>query len=173
MVFKKGNVPHNRGKKASPETRIKISKNHADMSGENNPMFGRTGEKSPLFGKQQPKEWQEKKSKALTGRKRPDLSMKGENNPTWKGGVTPLNHLIRSCSKYTEWRMNVFQRDLYICQHCGKRGCYIEAHHIKEFAASKEENNITTLDDALVCDELWNTNNGITLCKECHDRIPQ
>jgi hypothetical protein len=30
------------------------------------------------------------------------------------------------------------------------------------------ENNIITLEDAFGCDELWNLNNGITWCKECH-----
>lgn len=32
------------------------------------------------------------------------------------------------------------------------------------------ENNIMTLTDAVKCEELWNINNGITLCKECHKK---
>jgi hypothetical protein len=35
----------------SIETRRKISENHANMSGMNNPCFGRTKEKHPFFGK--------------------------------------------------------------------------------------------------------------------------
>ena len=172
MVFQKGNIPHNMGKKASPETCLKISENHADMSGENNPMFGRTGEKSPLFGKKQPQEWQIKKAKSLKeGGNFKHPTMFGEDNPSWNGGVTPLRQSIRTCSKSTEWRMNVFQRDLYTCQHCGKSGCYIEAHHKESFSDIIENNNITTLEASFECNGLWDTNNGITLCKECHDKI--
>jgi len=28
-----------------------------------------------------------------------------------------------------------------------------------------------TIDQALLCAELWDVWNGITLCKECHDKI--
>lgn len=34
----------------------------------------------------------------------------------------------------------------------------------------KEENNIKTLEESIYCDELWNINNGITLCIECHKK---
>ena len=30
------------------------------------------------------------------------------------------------------------------------------------------EFNILTVDQALACNELWNINNGRTLCKPCH-----
>lgn len=30
------------------------------------------------------------------------------------------------------------------------------------------ENNITTVEEAINCDELWNINNGQTLCYSCH-----
>jgi hypothetical protein len=41
----------NRGKIISKETRHKMKKNHADVSGEKNPMYGKTGEKCPNFGR--------------------------------------------------------------------------------------------------------------------------
>ena len=31
------------------------------------------------------------------------------------------------------------------------------------------ENNIKTLEDALQCKQLGDINNGITLCKKCHE----
>ncbi len=171
MVFQKGNIPHNIGKKASSETRDRISKNHVNVSGEHNPMFGKIGELSPLFGKKQPHEWQIKKAKSLKeggNFKHPTLF--GEDNPAWKGGTSSLNKQVRDCSKYNEWRLMVFGRDSYTCQECGRRSTYFEAHHKKEFYQILEENNITTLQAALDCDELWNIDNGITLCKECHGK---
>ena len=61
---------------------------------------------------------------------------------------------IRNSNKYIEWRKNVFERDDYTCQICGKIGGELNAHHKKSF--SKYEDLRFTL------------SNGITLCKECH-----
>jgi HNH endonuclease len=44
----------------------------------------------------------------------------------------------------------------------------LEAHHIKSFKAIKVQYNIRTVQDAIGCDELWDINNGITLCRSCH-----
>jgi len=107
-------------------------------------------------------------SKATTGMIR--LYKRGVNSNFWKGGVSKLSDRIRRHTKYKRWRDSVFGRDNYTCQKCGKRGGYLEAHHIKPFFQMLEENNIKTLDDALTCGELWNVDNGITLCLDCHHR---
>jgi hypothetical protein len=45
----------------------------------------------------------------------------------------------------------------------------LNAHHKdKSFSKIMEDNNIKTLEEALICGELWNINNGITYCKKCH-----
>lgn len=94
----------------------------------------------------------------------------GSKNPCWKGGVTPLYNQIRNSNKYNDWRFQVFGRDNFTCQECGIRGVWLEVHHIKLFSDIIKEFNITTLDEALLCQELWNISNGVTLCKKCHDK---
>lgn len=41
----------NYGRKWGEDFRRKISEHHADVSGENNPMYGKRGEKSPMYGR--------------------------------------------------------------------------------------------------------------------------
>ena len=65
--------------------------------------------------------------------------------------------------------MLVFKRDNFTCKKCGDNsGGNLEAHHIKSFAVICHENNINLVKEAKKCKELWNLNNGLTLCKECH-----
>lgn len=63
----------------------------------------------------------------------------------------------RECGSYKEWRKRVFSRDNYTCQHCGQYGGVLNAHHIKSYAKYPELRT--------------NTDNGITLCYECHNKI--
>ena len=98
------------------------------------------------------------------------IANRGSKNYFWKGGISFLTKRIRHLYKYRQWKSDVFTRDNFICQECDKRGGYLEAHHIKAFSKIIEENNIKTLEEALNCDELWNINNGITLCLDCHTK---
>jgi len=84
-------------------------------------------------------------------------------------GLTSLHLLIRQTEKYKLWRSKVFERDFYTCQNCRKRGIYLECHHIKRFSYILKENNIFSVEQALNCKELWNLDNGVILCKECHN----
>ncbi len=86
-------------------------------------------------------------------------------------GISRLNKLIRGMPEYFEWRNHIFGRDLYTCRHCNIRGVYFEAHHKKELWRIIKEYNMKTIIDARNCIELWDLNNGITLCKECHGKI--
>lgn len=102
-------------------------------------------------------------------RKKSIENHKGPKHWRWKGGITPAMMQIRNCHKTRLWRSDVFKRDNYTCQECLSRGCYLEAHHIKPFSKIIEENNIKTLEQAEGCDELWDINNGLTLCSSCHN----
>jgi hypothetical protein len=86
----------------------------------------------------------------------------------WKGGIAKFDRLVRQIYEYKQWRSDVFQRDNWTCQTCGERG-YLEAHHIKEFHKILKENNIISLEEARKCNELWDLNNGVSLCIKCHN----
>lgn len=60
----------------------------------------------------------------------------------------------RTGDRYNEWRSFIFERDSWTCQTCHKRGVYLEAHHIKSWAHFQ--------------DLRYDTNNGVTLCRDCH-----
>ncbi len=93
---------------------------------------------------------------------------KGKKCFLWKGGITSLILQVRMCFEYRQWRSDIFTRDNFTCQNCFKRGGKLNAHHLKSFAQIFYENNIKTMKNALGCQELWNINNGITFCKNCH-----
>lgn len=80
---------------------------------------------------------------------------KGELAHNWRGGITPINKLLRASKDYDEWREKVFERDNYTCQICGKRGSRLNAHHILNFS---DHENLR-----------YDISNGITMCEECHD----
>ncbi len=92
----------------------------------------------------------------------------GEKSALWKGGITIVDRLIRRMTEYYQWRSDVFQRDNWICKTCGENGCYVTAHHIKGLNKIIREYNIKNVNDARKCQELWDINNGITLCEGCH-----
>jgi 5-methylcytosine-specific restriction endonuclease McrA len=84
------------------------------------------------------------------------------------GELTPLHKKIRHLQEYFSWRSAVFERDKYCCRDCGMKKRNLEVHHIKFFKTLKVQYKIKTLEDAKNCKELWNINNGLTLCRQCH-----
>ena len=54
---------------------------------------------------------------------------RGERNNMWKGGITPVNHKIRSSLEMKLWRKAVFKRDNWTCVWCRQRGGNLEADH--------------------------------------------
>lgn len=82
--------------------------------------------------------------------------IKGENNPAWKGGITPINKIIRHSIAYRLWREAVFTRDNFTCIWCGQIGGMLNADHIKPFSMFPELR--------LAID------NGRTLCESCHKK---
>lgn len=116
--------------------------------------------------------WREKASAFNTGKVRtPEMrkemseikvlspfTLRGADNPAWKGGVTPTNQKIRHSVDYRLWREAVFARDNFTCQHCGARGRELNADHIKPFSLFPELR--------------FAIDNGRTLCVSCHLKTP-
>ena len=65
----------------------------------------------------------------------------------------------RRPARATAWAMKVKERDGYKCQECGSKK-NLEAHHIIPWAECTYE-------------QKYDLNNGITLCRSCHDKVHQ
>lgn len=101
----------------------------------------------PMSGKHHSESTKEKMSKMR----------KGELHPNWKGGISGKSY--EECFDMTmiEWKelaKQIRERDIYICQYCGKKQS-IEVHHIIP-RNIKIDNHPSNL---------------ITLCKSCHIKI--
>jgi len=74
----------------------------------------------------------------------------------WKRTVTSETEKERKSWKASEWRKAVFERDNYTCQCCeDDRGGNLQAHHVRNFSSN---NALRFMPE-----------NGITLCRNCHD----
>ncbi|MEK6882256.1 MAG: NUMOD3 domain-containing DNA-binding protein [Nanoarchaeota archaeon] len=121
-------IGKNLGKKASEETKRKLSKSHK----------GKHNSPNTEFKKGQP-------------------GLKGKDSPSWKGGVSPVEKIIRGSIEYRLWRESVFARDNWTCQKCKIKGSCLHPHHIRNFAEAVELR--------------FAIDNGITLCKKCHQEF--
>lgn len=110
------------------------------------------------------------KNHPLFGKKRPDVT--GNRNPNWNGGVSSIYRKMRQSAKYKEWRQACFERDRFACQTCGKTNTVVNVDHIKPFALIIAEHKIKTIEQFYACGEMWNMNNGRTLCVSCHEQTP-
>jgi hypothetical protein len=84
--------------------------------------------------------------------------------------ITPLKNKIRYSLEYRKWRQAVLKIDNYTCQWCGRYGGALNADHIRSFSSILRKNGIKTLEQAIACRELWDVNNGRTLCRKCHEQ---
>ena len=154
----------NKGKKHSEETKEKIRQHNLK-----NPRRYWTGKKRPYKSRPSMKgkePWNkgltknnDKRVKKYANKLKGKKGLFGKDNPSWKGGVTPINHLLRKSDEYKEWRNAVYQRDNWTCRICGIKcsNKQIVAHHILLFS---EYPHLRFAID-----------NGMTLCRKCHLKL--
>ena len=82
------------------------------------------------------------------------IRQKGDKSHLWRGGITNQERVARNSARYDLFRRFILARDNFTCQICNKRGGKLCVDHIKEWF----------LYPALRFD----TDNGRTLCVECH-----
>lgn len=97
---------------------------------------------------------------------------RGDRNLNWQGGKTKLSNGIRNIYLYKKWRKDVYTRDGFACVECGQIGTgrNLEADHIEPLSLLIKRFKITTVEDAIETNKLWNTENGRTLCVDCHKK---
>ena len=76
---------------------------------------------------------------------------------------------IRNTTKYLNWRISILKRDNFTCKIChasvkDNKSLRLEVHHAKTFDGICKENNLSTVEQAFECKELWNLNNGFSIC---------
>ena len=175
------------GKKHKKSSLEKMSEK---TRGKNNPMFGLKGDKHPAFGRvgywtgkkrnYKPGEWHPRLGKKCSekqkvimsekhmGKNNPMFGTKGELAPNWRGGITSFKKIIRNSPQYVDWRDKVFERDGWKCQKCSKIGGKLQVHHKKSLSLILKEEKIKCFSDILPESQLWDVENGHTLCIPCH-----
>lgn len=93
-------------------------------------------------------------SSSIENRIRTSCRQTGIPIDEFKGFSTTAQHIARNNYKYKYWKQEVFKRDNYTCQCCGKRGGNLNAHYLYNFSEYK--------------DLRYDVSNGITLCEKCH-----
>ena len=170
MAFKKGSIPWNKGKIYNPRKRC-------DACGTD----GKDIFKSKKYNKFvcDKHYWQLKKyghfisdEEAREKLRTSQSKWIGKQPWNYKGGRATLNMVVRRCSKYKQWVRSIFIRDDFTCQKCFVKGTYLEADHYPvRFATIMDEEGITTYEQAMENERLWDKDNGRTLCRKCHRNI--
>ena len=81
-----------------------------------------------------------------------------------------LRQQISATEKYQEWRQAIFDKYGRACLGCQKT-YRLEIHHPVPFGNICYKYNIRTVGQALACPDLWRMDNGVVVCKDCHDQL--
>lgn len=182
-VVPKGNIPWNKGVEYSEELKSRLDtrglekgrglfkgKSRPELQGKNSPLWKKRRIVVCLCGTLLEFAPWEKNRKFCSLQCR-GLAKRGINSPVYKGenAVGKLRIRIHQLPEYTNWRFTIMKRDNFTCQTCkDPKAKPREVHHIKSYKDIKKQYSFTTVEGARMCKELWNLENGVTICRECH-----
>ena len=83
------------------------------------------------------------------------FTRQGGEHWNWQGGLKELVQGIRSSPQYYQWKKAVLERDNHTCRDCGTTE-KLDTHHIQSILNYPQG--------------VFEVNNGLTLCGDCHDR---
>lgn len=95
-----------------------------------------------------------KTQSTMENRIKSSCRQRGISIEDFNGFAVTEEHMARNNTYYKEWVREVFERDKYTCQCCGKHGGNLNAHHLYNFSERK--------------DLRYDVSNGITFCEACH-----
>lgn len=90
----------------------------------------------------------------IENRKKQSARKQGIPIEKWEKFLKPENERLWNNFEYREWRKSVLKRDNYLCALCNEHEKEMHAHHI--------------LTKAKYPHLIFDINNGITLCEDCH-----
>lgn len=90
-----------------------------------------------------------------SGEKNPMFNRRGSKHPNWHGGLTPFRQKMYKTLEAKKWFKEIYKRDGKQCKNCGYNK-NLQVHHI-----------LPVRDYPLL---ILDINNGIVLCKKCHDK---
>ena len=151
-------------KYTKPEERIKAKNRKAAdaKKGRPNPILKEWRRShNPWAGRKHSRESKAKQSVAKKGKKHnlrqriaQSARLQGVSVEKWQGFASSETARLKVSSEYKTWRRQVFERDNWTCQKCGKHNGRLHPHHIKPKSRYPKL--------------LFDVSNGVTLCKECH-----
>jgi len=97
----------------------------------------------------------------------------GEKGSGWRGGLTNTGKLVRNhIKKSTNWTQDVFANYDYTCSRCGKRGGRLHAHHLVKLSEIIIKKKIKSIEDIYSNNDiLFDLENGVCLCVDCHKYV--
>lgn len=77
---------------------------------------------------------------------------------------------IEEMPLYKNWKKSIFKKYGKICQVCGSDQ-KLEIHHKISMYSILKNYGVENIHEAFECEKLWDIDNGIVLCHNCHEKM--